>query len=82
MNPFMLHQTDECQRCATPVYWGEDTNIEHVVKSYFCQTPPSSWKLILVSTSQVTQKMTIAEQSDTCYGICSLRKKIAKILQS
>jgi hypothetical protein len=31
----MLHQTDECQHCATPVYWGEDTNIENVVKIKF-----------------------------------------------
>jgi hypothetical protein len=33
MNPSMLHQTDECQDCATPVYLREGTNIENVVKT-------------------------------------------------
>ena len=72
MNPFMLHQTDECQPCATPVYWGEDTNIEHVVKIISLSNSNTSLEADFSFYFIGHSEMTIAEQSDRCDCMLSL----------
>ncbi len=57
----MLHQTNECQHCATPAYWGEDTNIENVVKFIFLSN--SSTNLEVDFEFLLDLEMTTAEQS-------------------
>ena len=64
MNPFMLHQTDECQHCATPVYWGEDTNIENVVKIIFLSNSANNLEADFSFYLTGHSEMKTPEQSD------------------
>ena len=82
MNPFMLHQTDECQHCATPVYWGEDTNIENVVKIKFLSNSATNLEAYTSFYLPGQSEMTIAEWlMEACFACFFFEKNWEHLLK-